>query len=85
MTTRDAVSAKILSIRTNAGNPGVSCPTCGRNASGPYRRWDQATGRVVEGCVDAFHTGKLYGESEAWHSRKVAVAIRRETLRSITQ
>ncbi len=74
-TADERTSAKITAIRTKAGNPGVKCPICTREAAAPARRRD-ANGRIVEGCVDAFHTGALYGESRAWHDRPGAVKLR---------
>jgi hypothetical protein len=52
------------------------CPTCTRSYELPYRRQD-ASGKIVEGCVDKCHTGHLYGNSLAWHERKEAKAIRK--------
>jgi hypothetical protein len=58
------------------------CPICTRPAYSPYRVYDER-GRVVLGCVAAFHDDALrgiVGESSRWHFRPAAKAIRR-TLR----
>lgn len=86
-TTRRSVSEKILAIRAAAhaalgSTMPTSCPTCGRAPGLPYRRYD-AAGRVLEGCVDAAHTGHLVGESARWQGRKAAEDIRRATLAGI--
>ena len=54
-----------------------ACNTCTHSASSPYRVTDDA-GRVIQGCIDAFHTGHLVpgSESERWHNRKEAMALR---------
>jgi len=74
-------SQKIMKIRLAAGGSATTCPTCTRPAENPYRRWD-ASGRIIEGCVDAIHTGKLVpiSSSNGWHMRKKAIAIRRSEL-----
>jgi len=55
------------------------CHTCNNPASAPYRAYDNR-GKVVEGCVDKFHTGRLVTPSESsfWHTRKAAFKIRKE-------
>lgn len=55
-----------------------SCPTCTRSAHSPFRTFD-VHGKVVAGCVDHFHTGHLapISESNRWHGRPAAAAIRR--------
>lgn len=82
--TRDQnVSAMIVAIRESAGNPGITCPICVRIASAPYRRRN-AAGRIVEGCVDAFHTGRLVTQADsAWHDRPDAREMRVTTLKSL--
>jgi len=57
-----------------------TCNTCTRGAASPFRVYDER-GRVVEGCVDDFHTGHLVTPSESarWHNRSEAKAIRRST------
>jgi len=50
------------------------CTTCACPVEKPYRRHN-AAGAIVEGCIDACHTG-LTGESAAWHDRACAVAYR---------
>jgi hypothetical protein len=47
------------------------CNTCGRPVGLPYRRHD-ARGKIIEGCIDASHTGHIYGESLRWHNRPEA-------------
>jgi hypothetical protein len=71
------VSSKILDIRLAAGGSSEVCPTCGRNASNPYRRCVED--KIIEGCVDAVHTGRLtpISGSNSWHMRNEAIAIRR--------
>lgn len=75
--TDKAVSAKINAIR----QCGV-CPTCLQPASAPYR-WYADSGKCIEGCIDAFHSGKLRGVSLAWHMRPSAVKYREEVLRCL--
>lgn len=73
------VSARINSIRRNAGNPGTQCPSCGRAADAPYRC--VVDGAIVEGCIDAFHHGHLPAANDtAWHNRPIARKWRAETL-----
>lgn len=50
------------------------CPTCTRSVFSPYRRL--FNGKIVEGCIDASHDDKLYGESLRWHNRKEAKDFR---------
>jgi hypothetical protein len=54
------------------------CNTCTRPVASPYRRYDQAH-KIIEGCVDAAHTGHLYGESLRWHMRPAAKEIRKRS------
>jgi hypothetical protein len=53
------------------------CPTCLRPVNNPYRRI--VDGRIVEGCIDDTHTGRIPAASNtgAWHNRPVAKAHRR--------
>ena len=53
------------------------CNGCGRDSGSPYRVYD-AYGKVINGCVDAFHTGHLVTPSESsfWHNRPAAKKIR---------
>lgn len=84
-TTADGVvSAKIVAIRTANGGAADRCPTCAKPAANPYRRQD-ADGRIIEGCIDATHTGHLVSPSstQAWHTRPWAIARRREELASL--
>ncbi len=48
------------------------CPTCTHTAESPYRRY--VDGKIVEGCVDVFHTGaipKSDQDSIKWHEAGV--------------
>jgi hypothetical protein len=49
------------------------CTTCGRPAGSPYRVFDKH-GKVLQGCIDDFHTGHLVtpSESSRWHNRPEA-------------
>ncbi len=53
------------------------CTTCGRSDDSPYRVYD-AHGKVIIGCVDDCHTGRLVAisESNRWHRRPEAKRIR---------
>ena len=87
MSKRNDPAVKINAIRSAArAKLGIQesgkCPTCCRDHFSPHRVYD-TRGKVVEGCVDACHTGQLYGESAFWHARPAAVSIRRETLKSL--
>jgi hypothetical protein len=55
------------------------CSTCGCPAGQPFRRYDQATGKVVSGCISEAHTGHLIPgtESSRWHNRPEAAKLRR--------
>lgn len=55
----------------------VACHTCGRADDSPYRVYDDH-GKVVAGCVDECHTGRLITPSESarWHARPEAKRIR---------
>lgn len=57
----------------------ATCNICGRSADNPTRVYD-ARGKVIQGCVDAFHTGHLVTPSESahWHNRPAAKKIRAE-------
>jgi hypothetical protein len=55
-----------------------TCNTCGKPATSPYRVYCNR-GKVVQGCVDQFHTEALrgiIGESSFWHFRPEAKRIR---------
>lgn len=54
----------------------TTCPICGKAPSAPVRVFDG--GKVVQGCVDHFHTGHLVTPSESsfWHNRPEAKKIR---------
>ena len=77
-----SISAKIQTIRIAHGNPGTECPTCGNALNAPYRRW---AGVVIEGCIDACHTGRLPEGTETanWHYRMEARAMRADTYRRL--
>lgn len=53
------------------------CPTCVGRKYAPYRVYDDR-GKVLQGCVDVFHTDHLVtpSESSRWHNRPAAKAIR---------
>lgn len=57
------------------------CTTCGKPPRQPYRRRD-ASGIIVEGCVDAIHDaldaerGPIEAEDRAWHDRPAAQRCR---------
>jgi hypothetical protein len=55
----------------------ATCPTCGNGPYSPFRSYD-AQGRVVQGCVDEFHTEHLVtpSASSAWHARPAARQLR---------
>lgn len=55
----------------------ATCPICNRDAPSPARVYD-ASGKVLHGCVDHFHTGHLMTPSESamWHARPAARKIR---------
>jgi len=59
-----------------------SCSTCGRSAGAPYRR--MVAGKIVEGCVDEFHTGHLHGSSLEWHTSRDGRTIRRRTAEDLS-
>jgi hypothetical protein len=75
----DATSSRILAIYAKNGNPLTHCATCGRSAASPFRVFD-GRGKVTAGCIDAFHSGHIYGESLTWHNRPEAKRMRKETL-----
>lgn len=56
-----------------------TCPICGGTKSHPWRVYDER-GKVIEGCVDEFHTGEIISPSESsfWHGRKEAKQIRKQ-------
>lgn len=61
----------------------LTCPACGRFACDPTRVYG-ATGTVIDGCVDHFHTGHLVvpSASSAWHNKVEAHRVR-ETMREM--
>lgn len=73
-------SANIMIIRRGAGGGHTHCPTCGQTRAAPYRRL--VDGKIVEGCIDASHTGHLVpiSASSEWHDRPVARMMRAGTL-----
>lgn len=56
----------------------MTCTTCCRPAASPFRVFDEF-GKVINGCVDDFHTGHLtpISESAWWHNRPEAKRIRK--------
>ena len=54
------------------------CAICERADYAPFRVYD-AHGGVINGCVDAVHTGRLVTPSESarWHNRPAAKLIRK--------
>lgn len=72
----EKVSAEINSIRAAAGWDGKTCTTCCRDVGSPARVYDER-GRVVQGCIDSSHEGRLIAESSRWHHRPEALAMRR--------
>ena len=55
----------------------ATCKVCCRPIGMPYRVYD-GNGRVIHGCIDDSHTGKLIvpSESSFWHNRRDAKIIR---------
>lgn len=53
-----------------------TCAICGKLPHQPIRRL--VDGKIVEGCISAFHSGHLAPGSadEAWHNRESAKAFR---------
>lgn len=86
MARKNDPSAKTRKIRAAHGNDCAKCPICCRPAYSPYRRLD-TQGKIIEGCVDASHTGKHVpiSESERWHWRPEAIEIRRAELAAISR
>ncbi len=59
------------------------CPTCVRTAGDAHCRKD-ARGKVIEGCIDAFHSGHHSDPERArWFMRPEAQALRAATLASL--
>ena len=54
-----------------------TCPTCCKASDNPYRSYNQE-GKIVQGCIDEFHTGRLVTPSESsfWHNRACAKVMR---------
>lgn len=67
---------------TITNDPSAHCPTCTRRLDQPSYRKD-ARGHVIDGCVDAAHTGHVSGELYRWHARPVARSIRAEANKSL--
>ena len=59
----------------------MRCTVCNRPVAHPARRL--VAGVIVEGCVDASHTGHVSGADQRWHDREAAVAIRDANARSL--
>ena len=66
--------------------PDAICNTCVKPADSPYRRYDN-NGYVIEGCIDAIHTGHLVtpSASSMWHNRPEAKKWRAETKKRLAQ
>jgi hypothetical protein len=82
MDTRDTQSTTEKEI-TTMGQAFEKCPTCVRPKGQPFRKYDDH-GKVVNGCVDEYHTGEIFpipSESARWHYRKEAEKIRAMTKR----
>lgn len=58
------------------------CSTCFKHKSDPARSYDE-NGKIINGCVDEYHTGELVvpSASARWHYRQEAVKIRAITKR----
>lgn len=79
--TNDFVSLAILRIRAAAGAQDLTrCPTCLCKRTAPARRLNRDA-VIIEGCVDAAHSGYLIDTDDAvWHARPEAFAIRQQEL-----
>lgn len=75
----DKTSKLIMTIREAAGGGGPFCPLCRGARHLPHRRKNDS-GYIVEGCVDASHSGHVHGEDLRWHNRPEAKAIRKREL-----
>lgn len=84
MTTDEQINTiRIKALASLGAEPRTKCPTCGRAAGSPFRIYNDR-GKVVHGCIDAFHSGHLMlGESRCWHNRPEAKALRRTVLVSL--
>jgi len=78
-------SAKIMAIRSAAGNPNTHCPLCGGTLAAPYR--NVVNGKIDSGCIDASHTGHLVPVSSSleWHNRPVARNLRAGALATLVR
>jgi len=58
----------------------TECPICCKPANNPWRVYD-SNGRVLLGCVSAFHNDHLVpiSESNRWHNCKEAKQLRRKS------
>ncbi len=57
------------------------CNTCSRPVASPFRRYSQMGGtKITAGCIDAAHTGHLYGDSLRWHMRPEAKKLRADAV-----
>jgi hypothetical protein len=73
------VSALIMAIRKNAGNPCEKCPTCGKNPNEPFRI--VIGGKITQGCIDAAHDNNLISQEDiSWHDRPEAKKQREREL-----
>lgn len=84
------LDSKINAIRNAAraslGAPLMdTCPTCTRAAHSPFRDYNES-GKIVYGCVDAFHGPALVGvasEPARRHGRAESVTLREATLKRL--
>lgn len=74
-----AHSRKVVAKRIANGGDPERCPTCGQHPDRPHRRI--VNGKIVEGCVDHSHAGRLVTPSASadWHNRPDARTIRAQT------
>lgn len=66
--------------KTTADTETVTCAHCCCPAGKPFRR--VFNGKIIEGCISAFHTGHIHPSNEAslaWHNRESAQAWRRKS------
>jgi hypothetical protein len=63
-----------------------TCNICCRRPESPWRTYDER-GKVINGCVDACHSGRLVtpSESASWHARKEAKAIRKAMAQGVSR
>lgn len=76
-------SEQINAIRRQNGNTLERCPTCCRAPESPFRVFSGS--KVVNGCIDPIHTGRLpeISESNRWHLSAFAKRWRSQMLISL--